>query len=497
MRPETRMFPNYCHHLLMMVLVGVVGCASQQGPQGTGSKVERADTAASNSNSNDTFVSKKRLALGEATILTVGVSFPTDTVFRWNTRQGTIAGKGLRVNFIPRVAGIATIQFSAEQGGKVIARRRFSVQVDPGGPQLMIDRIFEEDDGRMIVHGHTESLSNPEEYNVAVYVHGDVYYKARDRHVFKLNYEGRFAFSVDISPVIDRMVVHLIRREVNPDAPEGCQNAWQRIPGQCNGHFNKYGLRVPLKAGDDGSLAVVVHHFLGKNEHSDKQIQNLLNRFVKIPMTGGASSARLVRSYLTSDKLHLYDQALAVLAFTHAGERAAAKRVLDALQTLQIRDGSAKEGSWYAAYLPDGTRAQLRGDPRIAGSISWVAMALNAYRMKFKDKSYDGMWHRVMNYLASELMPASFNGKEFRAVRYQANDSEITAWVEPAVLSVEHNLDVYSAFRFYAQLSWQGGVRRLRGRGSCVLGCYVDSREGAFLPRLQFIRECSKHNRLV
>ena len=402
----------------------------------------------------DTRISQRRLRVGETTILTVDAAFPPKTSFWWDTTRGGIAGKGRRVNFMPDKPGQAVVGFRAIREGKTLASRRFVLQVDPPSPQLVIDRVLEEDDGRMIVHGHAKFLPNPEDYNVAVYVHGDVYYNARGRHVYKVNYKGRFAFAVDVSPVIDRLAVHLVKNGLDLDGPEGCYNAWDPKPGLCSGEFDEFGLRVPLKIKTEDSLAYAVHYFVKKDKkHPDKQIQNLLNRFVRIPMLVGPSSARLLRSYPTLDNLYLYDQALAILAFTHAGEQAAAKRALDALHVLQIRDGSSKEGSWYFSYDVFGSDVQPGEDRRVAGAIGWMAIALNAYRMKFRDPTYDGMWHRVMKYLAAEMVPASYNGIDFRAVRFQGTDSPRTQWKEPSVLSVEHNLDAYSAFRIYAKLT--------------------------------------------
>ncbi len=417
--------------------------------------------------------SRSSIRADEAVVMTVRADFSSEVTFEWSTDAGSVRGKGTRVTLIPErdFSGPCTVSFTAKKGSSVVAQHRFEVDVKPGPPELVIERVIKEDAGRVIVRGRVTNLENPEDYRIVAYIHADVYYKLRGRHVFKLNHRGKFAFMTDVRPEVDRMVVHLISKKFNPDGPGGCQNPWKRVPGLCTGHFDDYyqtHTRLPLKIDGKRAFAFATHHFLDDVKHPDPQIQNLLRRFTRVPVTGAPRSAAFVRSYLTTDQIYLYDQALAVLAFARAGLQDAAKRVLDAMAHLQIVDGTTKDGSWYFSYDPDGTSiypnepsfkadgtpdGHTYGDRRVAGAICWMAMALNAYRMRFEDPTYDEAWHRVMEYISREMEPAVYHGVHFRGVRFQPTDLSRTRWDESSVLSVEHNLDAYSAFRVYAKMT--------------------------------------------
>ena len=138
----------------------------------------------------------------------------------------------------------------------------------------------------------------------------------------------------------------------------------------------------------------------------DAQIQNLLSRF--------SPNESLVLSYQGLHRAFLYDQALAVIAFSQAGERQAAQKILDALGRLQSNDGS-----WAFQYLEDGERmepAEKKTSP--SGAIAWVAMAIEAYAQKFDSPNYQPMLLKTLAYLDSQRVRVEWAGKVSHPVRF-------------------------------------------------------------------------------
>jgi hypothetical protein len=159
---------------------------------------------------------------------------------------------------------------------------------------------------------------------------------------------------------------------------------------------------------------------------TDVQIQNLLNRF--------GPSGRLVQSYQNSNRAFLYDQALAVIAFSQAGERQAAEKVLASLEKFQSPDGS-----WAFQYMstPDGVEpAEQTVSP--SGAIAWVAMAIEAYEKKFGSQRYHPTLIKTLSYLEAQRVKVSWSGKTSHPVRFSPT--------RPSIVAFEHNLDSYVAF---------------------------------------------------
>jgi hypothetical protein len=182
---------------------------------------------------------------------------------------------------------------------------------------------------------------------------------------------------------------------------------------------------------------------------ANPQLGNLLDRMVPIDSSDAtdAYAEYLVQSFVDSDQFYLYDQALAAIAFTRAGNRVAAERVLGALASLQLHDGS-----WYFSYNVDGTsRYPGAGDYRVAGAIAWVVVALNTYHHRFASVRFDDTAERALDHLAAHRLQVTYRGVTSRPVRFNPTDLADNAWDETEVASVEHNLDAYAAFRDYAR----------------------------------------------
>lgn len=65
-------------------------------------------------------------------------------------------------------------------------------------------------------------------------------------------------------------------------------------------------------------------------------LQNLTGRIHALPQGKGA----LIKSFTHNEQSYIYDQALAIIAFSHAKDQANADRLIEGLAQLQNADGS-------------------------------------------------------------------------------------------------------------------------------------------------------------
>lgn len=161
------------------------------------------------------------------------------------------------------------------------------------------------------------------------------------------------------------------------------------------------------------------------------------------PTTG---VAKLVKSYETTSIVGawVYDQAIAVIAFTAAGDDSSARLVLNALQLKQ-----AVDGSWDFAYAYN-TGAKL--DTRIlVGTNAWAIIAIAQYELMTRDDSYRDMAVANINWLL-QFRNDNSNDESFGAF-VMGPDHISTTWDESTVYSTEHNVDVYAAMRLMYELT--------------------------------------------
>jgi len=154
---------------------------------------------------------------------------------------------------------------------------------------------------------------------------------------------------------------------------------------------------------------------------------------------------------------NIYDQALAVIAFTKAGEFQSAKKVLDALKTKQNADGS-----WYSSYSPTTGENVDSLNSKYVGNVAWVIMAVNFYTNATKDISYANMaksaaewcWQFFDNNPPSPTYGSLTGGS--------LNGTPIT-W-----RSTEHNLDAYSAFKYLQKILDENNIQAARNYASAA-----------------------------
>jgi len=144
-----------------------------------------------------------------------------------------------------------------------------------------------------------------------------------------------------------------------------------------------------------------------------------------------------------------YDEALAAVAFTKAGQYARARKLLDKMKALQT-----KEGYWVSAYYA-GTGANWEWNID-SGPIAWMAIAANYYESKTGDKKYAGMAEKALGWLETRIDKTQGSGS-YGAVNLGKN-----FWDVPNpeyVYGTEHQMDAYSAFRNRALLTSNAGLK--------------------------------------
>jgi hypothetical protein len=171
----------------------------------------------------------------------------------------------------------------------------------------------------------------------------------------------------------------------------------------------------------------------------------------------------LIQSYPSSTQSYIYDQALAIIAFTKAEDRFSAQSLLRAMETLQLPDGSL----YFSYYLNGESPYPIEGDKRYAGAIAWLSIAANQYQSKFKTDEFLDFNIKVLGYLSTQLSPVNINGLKTLALKFGPTDIQSTAWHEHETAALEHNLDAYAAFRDFNQLNtkpnWMKETVALKG----------------------------------
>ncbi len=376
-------------------------------------------------------------------------SFPDGTTFTWQGADGTLAGEGRRVNLTPAAEGSVEVTVTAAWEDQQ-EHASGSLEVGPPRTRVIIDGLNLQGDegggwslyeltGRVV--GLPEGFA-AEDVQVAAFVHTDVFYHSAPRGGSPTPQEdGSFSVELRIHDDADRVVAILADAGSDPGAD--CET--------CAGVYDtRWRYHVPLEIDGEVLLAFDAWGIPREGTHEDPRITNLLGRFSAANLGSEAEPARLIRSYEDLDQLYTYDQALAVIAFSHAGEREAADTVLRAMAAVQH-----ESGGWYFSYDYDGTSIypDEGGDRRVSGAIGWMAVALNSYAHSFDGDTHAEMTAAVMEYLAGIRVELEIDGTTHSGVPFGPIDLDTTAWDESAVLSVEHNLDAYAAFRDYAVLT--------------------------------------------
>jgi hypothetical protein len=138
-----------------------------------------------------------------------------------------------------------------------------------------------------------------------------------------------------------------------------------------------------------------------------------------------------------TNRAYLYDQGLAIIAFTEANEISRAKMVLDKIAQLQDAGGG-----WYECFNANDPVAVTPGFQQYnTGPISWMVIAINFYEVKTGDPNYSVMARNALSQLETLILEDA-NDEACGAVKYCAGPD----CVIPNAISSEHNHDAFSAF---------------------------------------------------
>jgi len=288
---------------------------------------------------------------------------------------------------------------------------------------------------------HALPAGSVQDYRIGVFVHHDVFYFQADATAV-IDANGTFTLTLPRAVgSADRAVLVLHPASYNPLSGANCNAAAGFCSGQVTGTTK---LSLPV---DPAALtAYTAAYFPAPAPSTNPQIA-ALQRMMNTPqVTGGPYGAgRLIRSFHDMDSAFLYDQALAVIAFSLAGEQASADQILNALAASQTASGA-----WVFAYLTDGADANPGVDMRIAGANAWLGMALNAYQKAFGSTKYLAMSTRLHDYLRAQIVPVTINGASRSGLRFAP-----TNYVpgRTGIFALEHQLDAYASMHQYHALN--------------------------------------------
>jgi hypothetical protein len=202
-------------------------------------------------------------------------------------------------------------------------------------------------------------------------------------------------------------------------------------------------------------MVILLANPLRAKEPADKDLSGVMVDF-QLNVNWLSSMARkvnrngksycLVQSYEgIEDRCWIYDQALAVMAFTAAGKIEVAKKILDTLAYIQNKDGSF-DFSYIISSL------ESTSNRTYTGSIAWIAMALNFYRAMTGDNSYNVLLWKTLHWIGNQQVldkaKPTFGG--------------VSLGVRDDAFSMEHNLDTYSAFYYYHNRYFRKKARKVK-----------------------------------
>ncbi|MET0406274.1 MAG: hypothetical protein ABW123_27900 [Cystobacter sp.] len=292
---------------------------------------------------------------------------------------------------------------------------------------------------------HTLPASSVSNHRISVFLHHDVFYFQADAAV---NLAANGTFTVTLPRTVgtaDRAVLALHASSYNPMSAPQCNAA----AGVCSGRANTT-TKLSLPVEPSLLTAYTAAYFPAAVTSANPQIAGLQGLMNTPLITGGPyGNGRLIRSFRDLDAAFLYDQALAVIAFSLAGDRTNAELIINAMARLQL-----PSGAWVFSYLTDGSDANPGADMRIAGSNAWFGMALNAYQKAFNSTRYLAMSTRLHDYMAGELVNLTLNNTAQKGLRFAPTNyvAGITG-----VFALEHQLDAYASMHQYYALN--GGAR--------------------------------------
>jgi|GEM_PF-1408058 len=199
----------------------------------------------------------------------------------------------------------------------------------------------------------------------------------------------------------------------------------------------------------------------GKTPATARTALNWLESMVRSTVVKGKRYS-LVQGYESlAGRCWTYDQALSVMAFAALGRIDLSGKILASLRQIQNPDGS-----FYFSYrLSD---LSPTSDRKYTGSIAWVVMAVNLYRRITGDRSYDCFAQKTLKWLKARQITD----------RWDPRFGGLSLGTRADVFSTEHNLDSYSAFKYFGGNRNRRSARRIK---RFILRQLYDSDQSRFL----------------
>lgn len=205
-------------------------------------------------------------------------------------------------------------------------------------------------------------------------------------------------------------------------------------------------------------LVGLLYAFFAQATTNDELLNNLQSRMKDLP----DSSGTLIKSFTNHSQSFIYDQALAIIAFSKNKNQVKARELLNGLRSLQMKDGSL----YFSYYLDGSSPYPQEGDKRIAGAMAWTALAAVHYQHQFKSKEFVSFNYRLLNYLHSQISSIEIEGVKMKALRFAPSDIKSTPFPEHHTAALEHNLDAYAAFLHFGSVNktqkWSSDVKNLK-----------------------------------
>jgi len=125
------------------------------------------------------------------------------------------------------------------------------------------------------------------------------------------------------------------------------------------------------------------------------------------------------------ENAYIFDQALAIIAFTQANELNRAKDILNVMQSLQRDDPN---GAWYLAYRANVADPEWPpGDCYFyrTGPIAWMVIAINFYECRTGDTNYANMARRALAWL-DRMRNTDPNDEKYGSLCYRCTSSNLS-----------------------------------------------------------------------
>ncbi|WP_411346618.1 hypothetical protein ACE3MZ_11785 [Paenibacillus sp. WLX1005] len=298
------------------------------------------------------------------------------------------------------------------------------------------------------IHGVWTDVSNPSEYKIAIYDKTDIEYFKKE---VSLNSDG--SWNAGDLTIRGSLMVHLM----DSNGKIVCSLGDSKVSVNSEYEVRIYAVsdvpylqaKIPLRR-DGTFVSQPVPVFNSDHDiidyyptvHKGTKVASLIEiDHQEIVTSTEVPIYNLVRSFQVPNddpdrfsninrRSWIYDDALAVIAFSMAGDQERASKILSSLQVLQANDGSLE----FAYDVYSGRMDTVKR----SGAIAWVGYAAIVYEKYFGDSTYRPFSEKIADYLLTmqDKSTGSFKG------------GPDVNWY-----STEHNIDCYFFFRDLYELS--------------------------------------------